>query len=70
MCSNYEFLGLRLKVKDADSKIGQKIVKPLLKMYGYEPPSHKQDSQLTKYMNELLQKLFDQQGEGFKKQDC
>ena len=41
MCSNYEFLNLRIKVKDSDTKIGQKVVKPILKMFGYSPPSQK-----------------------------
>jgi len=43
MCSNFEFLGLRLKKKDAESKIGSKVVKPILKLYGYQIPSSKNE---------------------------
>ena len=50
MCSNFEFLNIRLKKKDIDSKIGGKVVKPILKLYGYIPPSSKNDIEMDYYM--------------------
>ena len=50
MCSNFEFLGLRLKNKEIESKIGKKVVKPILKHFGYNPPSGKNDIELEYYM--------------------
>ena len=54
MCSNFEFLNLRLKKKDVESKIGCKVVKPILKLFGYDPPSSKNDIDLEIYMTKQL----------------
>lgn len=50
---------MRLKKKDFESKIGHKVIKPILKMFGYYPPSSKDDIELEYYMREQLQKMFD-----------
>lgn len=52
MCSNFEFLSLRLKKKDLDQKIGCKVIKPILRMFGYSPPSSKNDIDLEYYMRD------------------
>jgi hypothetical protein len=66
MCSNFEFLGLRLKKKDLDQKIGCKVIKPILKMFGYNPPSSKNDIELEYYMREKLNEMLDKSEYGFK----
>ena len=64
MCSNFEFLGLRLKKKDIESKIGSKVIKPILRMYGYNMPSSKNDFDLEIYMRRKLTELFDNHANG------
>jgi hypothetical protein len=64
MCSNFEFLGLRLKKKDIESKIGSKVIKPILRMYGYDLPSSKNDFDLEIYMRRKLTELFDNSANG------
>ena len=67
MCSNFEFLNLRLKKKDSELKIGKKVVKPILKLYGYHPPSCKNKSELDFYMRDQLRSLFKKSENGFSK---
>ena len=69
MCSNFEFLNIRLKKKDIDSKIGGKVVKPILKLYGYIPPSCKNDIELDYYMRDQLKNMFKKSQDGFKLSD-
>ena len=64
MCSNFEFLALRLKKKEIESKIGSKVIKPILKLYGYFPPSSKNDSELDFYMRDQLRNLFSEHENG------
>lgn len=59
MCSNFEFLALRLKKKDVESKIGGKVIKPILRMWGIDPPSSKNDTDLDFYMRDHLKLMFD-----------
>ncbi len=59
MCSNFEFLGLRLKKKDIEKKIGCKVVKVILKHFGYNLPSLKLETDLEIFLMKKLHKLFD-----------
>ena len=64
MCSNFEFLNLRLKNKEIESKIGKKVLKPILKLFGYNPPSCKNDIELDYYMQDQLKLTFEESESG------
>jgi hypothetical protein len=64
MCSNFEFLNLRLKKKDLESKIGSKVIKPILKIFNYNPPSSKNDIELEYFLRAKLDELFENSANG------
>ena len=49
MCSNFEFLNIRIKRKNAEEKVGSKVIKPILRHFGYTPPSSKDEAELEMY---------------------
>lgn len=64
--SCFEFLGLRLKRKDIEARLGAKLIKPVLRHLGFNIPSKKKPLEIEAFMRLKLEELLENHEDGLK----